>query len=45
MKGKSNWKAIIVALLATAVLFTACGAVGPAYTRATMRVYTVDGTR
>jgi hypothetical protein len=37
MRG-SNVKVIVIALLASAVLFTACGAAGPAYSRATMTV-------
>jgi hypothetical protein len=45
MRGKPmkrrNLKAIAITLLATAMLFTACGAAGPVYTRATMTVHYV----
>jgi hypothetical protein len=35
---RSTLKVIVIALLASAALFTACGAAGPAYTRMTMTV-------
>jgi predicted small lipoprotein YifL len=35
---RRNLKTIVITLLAAAMLFTACGAAGPAYTRATMTV-------
>jgi predicted small lipoprotein YifL len=38
---RRNLKAIAITLLATAMLFTACGAAGPVYTRATMQVHYV----
>jgi len=35
---RANMKVIVIVLLASAALFTACGAAGPAYSRATMTV-------
>jgi hypothetical protein len=35
---RSKMKVIVITLLASAVLFTACGAAGPAYSRMTMTV-------
>ncbi len=36
---RRNLKAIVITLLAAAMLFTACGAASPAYTRVTMTVH------
>ncbi len=44
-KTKRTLEVLALALLMTAVFFTACGAAGPAYTRATMRVYVVGEMR
>lgn len=35
---RSKIRIIVIALLASTALFTACGAAGPAYSRATMTV-------
>lgn len=43
MKKRANMKAIVLTLVATALLFTACGAASPIYTRATMTVTVVGG--
>ncbi len=41
MTGRKAIKAIIITMLTTALLFTACGAAGPLYTHTTMTVHYV----